>query len=67
MNLVILLRGFTESEIADLLYKYFEYLNERSFIIDIFRTIGFWILKGLYYVTSLAYEFFESIVGLNYL
>lgn len=66
MNLVILLRGFTESEIADLLYKYFEYLNERSFIIDIFRTIGFWILKGLYYVTSLAYEFFDSIVGLNY-
>lgn len=66
MNLVILLRGFTEGEIADLLYKYFEYLNERSFIIDIFRTIGFWILKGLYYVTSLAYEFFDSIVGLNY-
>lgn len=66
MNLIILLRGFTETEIADILYKYFEYLNERSFIVDIFRTIGFWILKGLYYITSLAYEFFDSIAGLNY-
>lgn len=66
MNLVFLTRSFTETEIADLLYRYFEYLNERNFIIDIFRTIGFWILKGLYYITQLAYEFFDSIAGLNY-
>lgn len=66
MNLIILLRGFTETEIADILYKYFEYLTERNFIIDIFRSIGFWILKGLYYITSLAYEFFDSIAGINY-
>jgi len=48
MNLIFLLRSFTETEIADILYKYFEYLTERSFIIDIFRWIGFSILKGLY-------------------
>ena len=66
MNLIFLLRGFTETEIADILYKYFEYLTERNFIIDIFRSIGFWILKGLYYITSLAYEFFDSIAGINY-
>lgn len=66
MNLVFLTRSFTETEIADLLYKYFEYLGERNFIVDIFRTIGFWILKGLYYITQLAYEFFDSIAGLNY-
>ena len=66
MNLIFLLRSFTETEIADILYKYFEYLTERSFIIDIFRWIGFSILKGLYYITSLAYEFFDSIAGINY-
>ena len=66
MNLIFLLRSFTETEIADILYKYFEYLTERSFIIDIFRSIGFSILKGLYYITSLAYEFFDSIAGINY-
>lgn len=65
MNLIFLLKNLDEKQIGELLSKYYEYLVEKSFVGNIFRTIGYTILKLLYHIAKMSYEFFDSIAGLN--
>lgn len=65
MNLIFLTKTLDETQIGELLSKYYEYLVEKSFVGNIFRTIGYTILNLLYHIAKMSYEFFDSVAGLN--